>query len=342
VLPTGTNALSLVFSPSDATDYSSQAASVTLVVLPAPLTITANNAARLYGAANPVFTGTLTGVQNGDNITAAYTCSAGPTSAAGAYPIVPAPVSPGNLQTNYQVTLVDGTLTVTPATPTVTWTNPAPITYGTALSAVQLNATASVPGTELYTPPVGTVLPTGTNILSLVFSPADATDYGSQAASVSLVVLPAPLIITANNATRPYGATNPVFTGTITGLQNGDNISATYTCSAGLTTAPGAYLIAPAPVSPGNLQTNYQVTLVDGTLTIFGPPLLQVVTESNGTITLNWNATAGQSYQVQYTTALNPPDWTNLVIITATSSTATVSDALSSSTQRFYRIVWLP
>ena len=35
-------------------------------------------------------------------------------------------------------------LTVTKATPAVTWPAPAPVVYGTPLSAVQLNATASV------------------------------------------------------------------------------------------------------------------------------------------------------------------------------------------------------
>ncbi|MBZ5525381.1 MAG: hypothetical protein LAP21_24405, partial [Acidobacteriia bacterium] len=36
------------------------------------LTVTANNASRLYGDPNPVFTGIITGIVNGDNITATY------------------------------------------------------------------------------------------------------------------------------------------------------------------------------------------------------------------------------------------------------------------------------
>ena len=44
------------------------------------------------------------------------------------------------------------------ATPTITWATPADIIYGTALSATQLNATATVPGTFVYTPAAGTVL----------------------------------------------------------------------------------------------------------------------------------------------------------------------------------------
>ena len=47
---------------------------------------------------------------------------------------------------------------VAKATPVITWANPAAITYGTALSATQLNATASVPGTFVYSPAAGAVL----------------------------------------------------------------------------------------------------------------------------------------------------------------------------------------
>ena len=53
------------------------------------------------------------------------------------------------------------TYTINKAMPTVTWPTPAAISYGTALSATQLNATASTPGTFAYTPAAGTVLMAG-------------------------------------------------------------------------------------------------------------------------------------------------------------------------------------
>ena len=73
-------------------------------------------------------------------------------------------------------------------TPAVTWPEPAPIAYGTALSAQQLNATASVPGNYVYTPASGEKLTAGTHSLSLTFVPADAASYSTTHASVSLVV----------------------------------------------------------------------------------------------------------------------------------------------------------
>jgi hypothetical protein len=81
------------------------------------------------------------------------------------------------------------------ATPVVTWPPPSPITYGTALSSNQLNATANVPGSFAYNPTNGTVLNAGTNTLSVIFTPTDTVDYSSVTDSVSLVVfVPQPII----------------------------------------------------------------------------------------------------------------------------------------------------
>ena len=68
-------------------------------------------------------------------------------------------------------------------TPTVSWATPAAITQGTALSATQLNASASVAGTFAYSPAAGTVLPTGTHTLTATFTPADTTLYNTATAS---------------------------------------------------------------------------------------------------------------------------------------------------------------
>ena len=268
VLNVGTNVLSAVFTPTDTTNYTSAATNVSLVVNRAALTVTANNASRAYGQANPVFSGTITGVTNADNITATYGTTATTTTPVGPSTITPSLVDPGNRQTNYTVTLNNGTLTITQAIPIITWTNPASITYGIALSSTQLNAAANVPGAFAYTPTNGTVLNARTNTLSTVFTPTDATDYTSSTNTVSLVVNRAALTVTASNASRAYGQTNPVFSGTITGVTNADNITATYGTTATTTTPVGPSTITPSLVDPGDRQTNYTVTLNNGTLTI--------------------------------------------------------------------------
>ncbi len=44
----------------------------TLTITQAPLTAAAISLSRVYGDPNPVFTGTLSGLKNGDNITATF------------------------------------------------------------------------------------------------------------------------------------------------------------------------------------------------------------------------------------------------------------------------------
>jgi hypothetical protein len=279
VLNTGTNILSVIFTPTDKIDYSNATNAVAFVVLPASLTVIASNATRTYGQSNPAFTGTITGLQNGDNITATYSSSATSNSPVGTYPITPTLADPNNRLTNYTVNVSNGTLTITMATPLLSWITPPAITYGTVLDSNQLNATANVPGGFAYAPPAGTVLNTGTNILSGIFTPTDMVDYNSATDIVNLVVLPAPLAVTASNACQVYGQANPAFTGTITGLQNGDNITATFSSSATSNSPVGTYPVTPILVDPNNRLTNYIVSLTNGTLTItMATPLLSWIT----------------------------------------------------------------
>jgi len=347
VLSAGTNALTAVFTPTNTVDYASVTSSVSFVVSPAGLTVTANNASRAYGAANPVFGGTVTGVQNGDNLTATFTTTATTASPVGTYPIVPALVDPGSRLANYKVTTNNGTLTITKATPTITatptasaitygqtlanstltggtgsvpgsftftspttapgagtatqsvtfipmdstdyntiatgvsvtvykaaatlaWLNPAAVTYGTALSALQLNVTSSVPGSFAYTPAAGTILTAGTNILTAVFTPADTSDYSAATNTVNLVVNRAALTVTANSTNRVYGEANPTFTGTIAGIQNSDNITATYGTTATTSSPAGMYPIIPALADPNSRLSNYAVTTNNGILIVSG------------------------------------------------------------------------
>ena len=122
-----------------------------------------------------------------------YTPPAGTVLAAGAQTLS-VTFTPADT-TNYTTATASVTLTVNSAppvktTPTVTWLQPAPITNPAPLSATQLDATTSVPGTFVYTPSAGTVLTAGTQTLSVMFTPADATNYTTATASVSLTVNP--------------------------------------------------------------------------------------------------------------------------------------------------------
>ena len=105
---------------------------------------------------------------------------------AGSYPTAVGATFAGDA--NHAASSSTGALTVSKATPVITWSNPANITPGTPLSSTQLNATANVPGTFQYAPPAGTILTAGTHQLSTTFTPADAVNYNSLTQSVQLTV----------------------------------------------------------------------------------------------------------------------------------------------------------
>src|SRR5947209_4437678 len=134
-----------------------------LTVNPAPLTVTAADANRLYGDPNPSFTGTITGIKNADTITATYASAATAASAIGNYPIVPTLVDPDHKLGNYVITSNNGTLTIKPA----------------------------------------------------------------------------PLSVVVDAKTRVYGDSNPTLTGTLAGVKNGDNITASYSTAATAASAIG-------------------------------------------------------------------------------------------------------
>ena len=91
--------------------------------------------------------------------------------------------------------------------PNITWPAPGPITYGNKLTFDQLNATASVEGTLVFTPGPGYVLPVGTHSLWVTFTPADSGSYVPQQASVSIVVVKAtPVLSWPTPAKIVYGA----------------------------------------------------------------------------------------------------------------------------------------
>src|SRR5439155_16279301 len=97
---------------------------------------------------------------------------------------------------NYTTATKTVTIDVLKATPTITWPAPADVAYGTALTATQLNATASAPGTLAYTPAAGTMLDAGTHALSVTITPPDATNYTSATKTVTINVLKATPTIT--------------------------------------------------------------------------------------------------------------------------------------------------
>ena len=186
VEPAGTDTLSATFTPTDSTDYATVNASVKLLVnstATAPVITWTAPAAISYGTP-------LSATQLDATSDVAGSFSYVP--ALGSIPTVGVDTlsvtfTPSNA-TAYTTASATVQLTVNKATPLITWSTPAAIVNGTALSATQLDATANVGGTFLYSPAAGTIEPVGTDTLSTTFTPTDGADYTTATATTNLTV----------------------------------------------------------------------------------------------------------------------------------------------------------
>ncbi len=276
---TGANASSLVsgtLTPVDATTATSPVGSYniggsgqtaagyqltylgTLSINAAPLSYTATAVSRTYGAANPAFTGTVTGLVNGDSLgsvtsgTASFTSTPTASSNAGSYAIT----GSGLTVTNSNYTLVEASgnataFTINPAVLTYTAT-PASRTYGANNPSFTGSVSGFVNGDTLGSATTGSAAFTSpasaaSNVGSYAINGGGLTaNFGNytfaQAAgnATALTIGPALLTYNATSASRTYGATNPTFTGSVSGFVNGDTLSSATSGSAAFTSSASA------------------------------------------------------------------------------------------------------
>ena len=173
-----------------------------------------------------------------------------------------------------------GNSTPVQVSPAVSWPAPASISYGTALSGTQLNASASAAGTFTYAPPAGTVLNAGTSTLMATFTPTDTASYKSVTASTTLTVTqtvptiswlaPAPIV-----QGTPLSATQLNATASVAG-------TFTYTPAAGSVPATGSTTLQ--VLFTPNDRVNFTTATASTTLAVTQVAKL--------TPALTWNAPA--------------------------------------------------
>ncbi len=274
----GTQTLAVTFTPSDTANFTTATASVQLTVVPAELTVTAISVSRFYGSPNPLLTGTTSGIVNGDNIVAAFTVNATVSSAPGTYTVIPVLSDPDKRLINYSVTLKTGIFEIRPAPLTVT-ANSASRLYASGNPALTGSIAGLVNGdniTATYTTTATTKSIVGKYPITAVISDGNKrlSNYTLTQIDGALEVVPAPLSVTANSASRFYGSANPVFTGLITGVVNSDNITAGYTTVATANSMPGTYPISPFMIDPDQRLSNYKVMATNGALTVIPAPII--------------------------------------------------------------------
>jgi hypothetical protein len=328
VLSTGDNqTLHVAFTPTDIANYSTTSKDVYINVTKATPTITWSNPANItYGIA---LSSTQLNASASVSGSFVYTPSEGTVLSAGNSQTLHVDFTPTDTN-NYSTASKDVYINVTKVTSTITWSNPANITYGTPLSSTQLNASASVSGSFVYTPPEGTVLSAGSSqTLHVDFTPTDATNYSTAATNVHInVTKVTPTITWANPADIIYGtplsatqldataSVNGSFVytpanGTVLSVGNGQtlNVSFTPTDAANYSTASATVTINVKPIphtiditAPSditswalNIGSNTNSGLLTVTVSPFGASWSVMANDSNTTTAghmTSWNGTA--------------------------------------------------
>jgi filamentous hemagglutinin family protein len=246
------------------------------------ISVTADNKTREYGLANPAFTASYSGFVDGDTsavLSGALSLTSAATSASnvGSYTITSALGTLAN-SLGYQFSYTNGSLSVTPATLTVTadnktreygLANPA---FTASYSGFRNGDTASVlSGAAALTTTATSASNVGSYTINAGAGTLGSTNYNFSFTNGSLSVTPATLTVTANNASREYGLANPAFTASYSGFRNADTASV-LSGAASLTTAatpfssPGNYAIS---TGRGTLSsTNYLFDNVNGILAV--------------------------------------------------------------------------
>ena len=192
---------------------------------------------------------------------------------------------------NYVFNFTNGTLTVNPATLTLTASNRSRA-YGATNPVFSVNYagflngdTASVlSGSPSLTTSATTNSPVGAYVITNTIGTLSAANYNFNFVNGSLTVTQAVLTVTANSTNRNYGATNPVFTVSYTGFLNTDTASVlsgapSLTTGATTNSPVGGYVITN---TIGTLSAaNYSFSFVNGSLTVGSAVLAVTANNTN-------------------------------------------------------------
>jgi hypothetical protein len=166
--------------------------------------------------------------------------------------------------------------TVDPATLTFTVDNQV-MTYGDALPTLTGTFTGFVNGDNVDSltalPTLSTVAATS-NVGSYTITASGAVDpnYTFVYVDGTLNITPAPLAVTADDQSMVYGGTLPTLTASYVGLVNGDTpsiVTGLQLATVAADSHAGTYDI----MCSGAVASDYDITCVDGTLTIMPAPL---------------------------------------------------------------------
>jgi predicted outer membrane repeat protein len=249
---------------SDSTgNYAPASGTVSDKISTAVLTLAANNATKVYGAADPALTYNAIGLIGADTLTGALTRAAG--ESVGSYAINQGTLTAG---ANYSLSYTGANFAITAAALTVT-ANAQSKVYGAADPALTYNATGLIGADTL----IGALTrAAGENVGSYAINQGTLTagaNYSLGYTGANFAITAAALTVTPKNVSKMYGSTATLSDYTTTGLLNSDSVSSVALSSSGAAAAAavGSYAIAAASAT-GTGLSNYTISYGAGQLTV--------------------------------------------------------------------------
>ncbi len=241
----------------------------TLTIGKAPLTITAKSYTRKQGEANPTFEVEYEGFKNSETESVltkkpTVTCSATASSAPGEYDIIPS----GASATNYEISYVNGKLTVTSADPVTITAKSYTIEYGEAIPKFEYSSEgAALTGTPEITCSATATSPVGT--YDIIVKKGSVTNYNVTYVKGTLTIEKAPLTISGGTYTMKQGDALPTLKAEYSGFKNGETEAVltkkpTLTTTATSSSAPGEYEVKVS----GAEAKNYEISYKAGKITV--------------------------------------------------------------------------
>jgi hypothetical protein len=106
-------------------------------------------------------------------------------------------------------------------------------------------------------------------VTGIALEGSDAQNYVvPSVVTTTAAITPAPLLVRADDKSRPFGTANPPFTGSLEGVCQGDLFTVHYSTSADSSRPVGTYAIAPEVQDPQSRLMNYALTAAPGVLTV--------------------------------------------------------------------------
>ncbi|MES2560865.1 MAG: MBG domain-containing protein [Bacteroidota bacterium] len=239
-----------------------------LTITPRPVTVAAKDTSKVYGAADPALTYSITSgsLVSGDSFTGSIVRDSGEN--VGTYIINQGTLG---LSSNYALTYVKDSLTITPRPVTVK-ADPKSKNFGQVDPALTYQITSgNLIGADTF---AGNLIRTtgesagkyAINQGTLTISPNYILNYVQDSLTISTTAI----VVKANPKTKVYGEVNPSLTYQIVSgmIQPGDNFTGTLSRTTGENI--GKYLINQGSLT---LPANYTLTFIKDTLTITPRPI---------------------------------------------------------------------